>query len=52
MLCVGDDLENDVRGAMRAGLSAMLLDRGAERPRDFPHVPDLTALLESRLAEA
>jgi putative hydrolase of the HAD superfamily len=52
VLCVGDDLENDVRGALRAGLSAMLLDRGAETPRDFPHVPDLTALLESRLAEA
>ena len=52
ILCVGDDLENDVRGAMRAGLSALLLDRGAERPHDFPHVPDLTALLDSRLAEA
>jgi putative hydrolase of the HAD superfamily len=52
ILCVGDDLENDVRGAMRAGLSALLLDRAAERPHDFPHVPDLTALLESRLAEA
>lgn len=52
ILCVGDDLENDVRGALRAGLSATLLDRGGERPVDFPHVPDLTALLESRLAEA
>ena len=52
VLCVGDDIENDVRGALRAGLSAMLLDRGFERPHDFPHVPDLTALLESRLAEA
>jgi len=30
----------------------LLLDRGAERPHDFPHVPDLTALLDSRLAEA
>ena len=29
VLCVGDDLENDVRGAIRAGLSALLLDRGA-----------------------
>ena len=52
ILCVGDDIENDVRGALRAGLSATLLDRGGERPVDFPHVPDLTALLESRLAEA
>ncbi len=52
ILCVGDDLENDVRGAMRAGLSALLLDRGAQGPHDFPHVAHLTALLESRLAEA
>jgi putative hydrolase of the HAD superfamily len=52
VLCVGDDLENDVQGAIRAGLSAVLLDRGANRPAQFPHVPDLTALLESRLAEA
>jgi putative hydrolase of the HAD superfamily len=52
ILCVGDDLENDVQGAMRAGLSALLLDRGGDRPHDCPHVPDLTALLELRLAEA
>jgi putative hydrolase of the HAD superfamily len=52
VLCVGDDLENDVRGAMRAGLSAVLLDRGGRGPRDLPHVPDLTALFASRLAEA
>ena len=52
VLCVGDDLENDVRGAMRAGLWALLLDRGAERPHDLPHVPNLTTLVESHLAEA
>ncbi len=52
VLCVGDDIENDVRGALRAGLSATLLDRGFQRPHDIPHVPDLTALFESRLAEA
>ena len=52
ILCVGDDLENDVRGAMRAGLSAILLDRGTQQPHDFPHLSDLTDLLESRLAEA
>jgi putative hydrolase of the HAD superfamily len=52
VLCVGDDLENDVRGAQRAGLRAMLLDRGTERSHDLPHVPDLTALVELRLAEA
>ena len=45
VLCVGDDLENDVRGAIRAGLSGLLLDRGAERPADLPHVPNLTALV-------
>jgi putative hydrolase of the HAD superfamily len=52
ILCVGDDIENDVRGAVAAGLSAMLLDRQGERPHDLPHVPNLTALLESRLARA
>ena len=52
VLCVGDDLENDVRGAMRAGLWAVLLDRGGRGPRDLPHVPDLTALFASRFAEA
>ncbi len=52
VLCVGDDLENDVRGAVRAGLSAVLLDRGGRRPLDLPHVPDLTSLFASRLAEA
>jgi len=52
LLCVGDDPENDVRGALRAGLSAVLLDRGNDRPLDLPFVPDLTSLLESRLAEA
>jgi putative hydrolase of the HAD superfamily len=52
VLFVGDDREHDVHGAMRAGLSALLLDRGGERPHDLPHVSDLTALVESRLAEA
>jgi putative hydrolase of the HAD superfamily len=52
VLCVGDDIENDVHGAMRAGLSAMLLDRGIESSHDLPHVSNLMALLDSRLAEA
>ena len=33
VLCVGDDPENDVRGAIRAGLSGLLLDRGASTRR-------------------
>jgi len=48
VLCVGDDLENDVRGAIRAGLCGLLLDRGADRPADLPHVPNLTALIEMK----
>jgi putative hydrolase of the HAD superfamily len=52
VLCVGDDVENDVRGAMRAGLSGILLDRTSLRPADLPHVPDLMTLVEARRAEA
>jgi putative hydrolase of the HAD superfamily len=50
VLCVGDDLENDVLGAIRAGLSGMLLDRAARAPGDLPHVPNLTALVQSKLS--
>ena len=46
---VGDDVENDVLGAIRAGLAGVLLDRGADRPADLPHVANLTALVQSRL---
>jgi putative hydrolase of the HAD superfamily len=49
VLCVGDDVENDVRGAIRAGLSGLLLDRSAARPADLPHVASLTALVQSKL---
>ncbi len=49
ILCVGDDLENDVRGALEAGLSALLVDRGGQQPNHCPVVPDLAALARSRL---
>ncbi len=49
VICVGDDVENDVRGAMRAGLSGLLLDRETCRPSDLPHVANLAALVQSRL---
>jgi putative hydrolase of the HAD superfamily len=45
VLCVGDDLENDVVGARRAGLRGLLVDRHAKRPADTPSVPDLASLL-------
>jgi putative hydrolase of the HAD superfamily len=51
VLCVGDDAENDVRGAIRAGLSALLLGRGDPVADDLPYVPNLTALIERKLAE-
>jgi putative hydrolase of the HAD superfamily len=46
VLCVGDDVETDVRGAMRAGLRGLLLNRGADRPLDLPQVRTLTDLIE------
>ena len=52
VMCVGDDAENDVRGAIRAGLSALLLDRGAGGGGDLPHVPNLTALIERKWGES
>ncbi len=45
VLYVGDDPENDVRGAGRAGLRGLLLDRDGDRPEDMPHLPDLTSLV-------
>jgi putative hydrolase of the HAD superfamily len=51
VLCVGDDPENDVRGAIRAGLSGLLLTRGVRITDDLPHVPTLTVLIERKLAE-
>ncbi len=52
VLCVGDDPENDVRGAIRAGLSALLLNReNAGEVENLPHLPNLTDLIEKKLAE-
>jgi putative hydrolase of the HAD superfamily len=45
VLCVGDDLENDVAGPRQAGMRGVLLDRHNLRPTGLPSVPDLTALL-------
>jgi putative hydrolase of the HAD superfamily len=45
VLCVGDDLENDVAGARRAGLRGVLLDRHKLRPEDRSALPDLNALV-------
>ncbi|MDG3005286.1 HAD family hydrolase [Paludisphaera mucosa] len=52
VLSVGDDLENDVHGARRAGLSALFLSRRGEGVDDVPSVTDLTALTALRGAEA
>jgi putative hydrolase of the HAD superfamily len=52
VLCVGDDLENDVRGAIRAGLSGLLLERGVHKLDSLPHVPNLTALIRSKFGES
>jgi putative hydrolase of the HAD superfamily len=46
VLCVGDDPENDVRGAERAGLRGVLLDRDGRRPAGLRTFPDLLALAE------
>jgi putative hydrolase of the HAD superfamily len=45
VLCVGDDLENDVFGARRAGLRGLLIDRHGLRPGDVPFVSDLLSLV-------
>jgi putative hydrolase of the HAD superfamily len=47
VLCVGDDPENDVEGARRAGLRCVLLDRHGLRPDEATCVPDLAALVNT-----
>lgn len=44
VLCVGDDLENDVRGAERAGLRGVLLDRDSQGPAGLVACADLVTL--------
>lgn len=46
--CVGDDLENDVDGAVRAGLSGVLLDRSGQGESRFPSFSGLAALVQAR----
>jgi putative hydrolase of the HAD superfamily len=48
VLCVGDDLENDVIGARRAGLLGLLLDRHGRRPAEVSFVSDLRGLANER----
>jgi putative hydrolase of the HAD superfamily len=50
VLCVGDDPENDVLGAERAGLRGLLLDRDGRRPTGLASFPDLLNLAESLAA--
>ena len=44
VVCVGDDPENDVLGAERAGLRGILLDRDGRRPPGLASFPDLITL--------
>lgn len=44
VLCVGDDLENDVLGAERAGLRGLLLDREGRRPAGIASAADMRDL--------
>ena len=46
VLCVGDDPENDVLGAERAGLRGLLLDRDGRKPAGLTSMPDLLTLAE------
>ena len=52
VLSVGDDLENDVLGARRAGRQALFLSRRGEAPGGTAGVPDLSCLAAIGAAEA
>jgi putative hydrolase of the HAD superfamily len=45
VLCVGDDLENDVQGARRAGLRSVHIDRGARATDTLNAFADLAQLV-------
>ena len=45
VLCVGDDVENDVIGAQRAGLEGLFLDRVGREPSKLPTVRSLSELI-------
>lgn len=47
VLSVGDDAANDLEGARRAGLPAVLIDRDDRAPRDLPRFPDLVSLMDA-----
>ncbi len=46
ILWVGDDLENDYQGPIRAGLQAVLIDRSGRLPDNPATLPDLSALAD------
>jgi len=46
--CVGDDLSNDVEGAIRAGLWGVLLNRSGRGAGGYPQVTSLMALVQAR----
>lgn len=50
VLSVGDDLENDIQGAHRAGLAALFLSRDGDSG-GLPSVAELTAVAALRAAE-
>jgi len=50
VLCVGDDLENDVRGPVRAGLRAALVERESSGRGDVPTYSGLGALADDLVA--
>ncbi len=52
VVCVGDDLENDVTGAVQAGLSAVLVSRSGPGHEAHPWVSSLAALVQGRYCRA